>query len=900
MVYNIDNASTICVPAAYNDTVELAGQINNSGIITALNGVTYFRGGALATHPATFYKLTVSGTFSLYANATVKSDFTFLSGSLNFGGDTLILAGDYIDNATTAAIPGWMEMNGNHNQTIRGTASPYLGGLFINQASATDTVKLSDSTSFYNLKITKGMLDVTPSNYAIMISNYFWNSSTFVARHGTVTFVPYNLTTNETLGGSTSSTFYNLTINSTGTGTITMTAAETVTNSLTISAGTFYTSNYALTINSSSTLTMGANSLFGIGSNTNTTVVPFPSFTRSNISLAASSTIQYLSKTGSQVISTVPLYANLIIAGSVTATKNLSGTHLIVNSNLTVAASITLGVGADTVDLAGILTITGGLSYTTGILNIGGNFINNGTYTTGTSTTKFDGSANQALSGTGLLTFNNLTINEAASTDTVFMTKAMTVTKNLAISQGVLDCQNYQLTGSTTSGTMTMSIGTGLVLGLPSTATAVSFPTGYTTGNITLNSASSVTYQANLAQTISAAPAYGNLILSTGATATTKTLAGAITVNGNLKINTNTTLDCQTYQITGNATNNMTMASGSKLLLGVSGTGTNVLFPTNFGSGAGTISLNSNSTVVYQSANGSQSISSYPTYGILVISSTSSVTKTPTGTSLTIAGNLTVKGSATLSMTSYTINLMGIDSISSGATESFSSGALNIGGNLVCNGTFTYGTSTTTFNGASGQSISGSSYPTFYNLTISGTGGETVGLGGNQTVSNTLSITSGILDATILNYNVTIGGSFTNSGGTFNPRSNTVTMNGSTQTLGGTALINLNKLVISSGTTTLGGNVTTTSDITINSSATLNGASYTLTTAGNFIDNGTFTASTGTVYFNKNGHQCISGSSVPTFKNVTVSSLTTLAAPGTLHINGTVTVLPGGLMACAC
>jgi hypothetical protein len=436
-----------------------------------------------------------------------------------------------------------------------------------------------------------------------------------------------------------------------------------------------------------------------------------------------------------------------------------------------------------------------------------------------------------------------------------------------------------------------MSSGTGLVLGLPSTATAVSFPTNYTGGNITLNAASTVTYQANLAQTISAAPAYGNLIVSTG---TTKTLGGSININGNLIINANTTLDCEAYQITGNLTGIMTMASGSGLKLGATGTATSISFPLNFVTG--NITLNATSTVTYQ-ANTSQPISiNPPSYGNLILSTSGS--KTPASSPLNIAGNLTINSGTTLPEGTGTINLIG--NLINGGTLTFSAGALNISGNFTNNGTFTYSTSTVTFNGSSGQSISGSSYPTFYNLTISGTSGESVGLGGNQTVSNTLSITSGTLDATILNYNVTIGGSFTNSGGTFNPRSNTVTMNGSTQTLGGTALINLNKLVISSGTTTLGGNVTTTSDITINSSATLNGSSYTLTTAGNFIDNGTFAAGTGTVYFNKNGHQCISGSSVPTFKNVTVSSLTTLAAPGTIHINGTVTVLPGGLMACAC
>ena len=148
--------------------------------------------------------------------------------------------------------------------------------------------------------------------------------------------------------------------------------------------------------------------------------------------------------------------------------------------------------------------------------------------------------------------------------------------------------------------------------------------------------------------------------------------------------------------------------------------------------------------------------------------------------------------------------------------------------------------------------------------------------------------------------NLSDGGNFTNAG-TFTATNGVITMNGSSQTLGGASVITLDTLVIASGTTTLGGNVTTTSNDTIKSLATLKGSSYTLTTAGNFIDNGTFyTPSSSTVYFNKNGHQCIQGTSTPTFQNLTISALTTLGTSSSINIDGTVTVLPGGVMACTC
>jgi hypothetical protein len=87
------------------------------------------------------------------------------------------------------------------------------------------------------------------------------------------------------------------------------------------------------------------------------------------------------------------------------------------------------------------------------------------------------------------------------------------------------------------------------------------------------------------------------------------------------------------------------------------------------------------------------------------------------------------------------------------------SAAINVSGDWTNNGgTFTHGDFAVTFDGASAQQITGSSSTSFYDLEINNSSGD-VTLGANQDVSNTLTLTDGllILDA----YNLTLGESAT-------------------------------------------------------------------------------------------------------------------------------------------
>jgi hypothetical protein len=158
---------------------------------------------------------------------------------------------------------------------------------------------------------------------------------------------------------------------------------------------------------------------------------------------------------------------------------------------------------------------------------------------------------------------------------------------------------------------MSMAAGTALVLG--SAGTATQFPTNFVTSSISLNTTSTVTYNSDQAQTISATPAYGNLSLAATA-AVTKTAAAALDINGSLTIGANNTLAASTFSHTlaGNFTNNGTFTAST-----------------------GTVTLDGSSA---------QAISGTTTFNNLVLSNTSATITA--SSALTVAGNLTLSGGA--------------------------------------------------------------------------------------------------------------------------------------------------------------------------------------------------------------------------------------------------------------
>jgi hypothetical protein len=133
---------------------------------------------------------------------------------------------------------------------------------------------------------------------------------------------------------------------------------------------------------------------------------------------------------------------------------------------------------------------------------------------------------------------------------------------DLTITAGTLNDGGNQIASNGTASTLSAASGTNLVLGSASTATL--FPTTFTAGNIALNVASTVTYNSNQPQAMSAIPTYGNVVLASTA-AVTKTPSAAMDIDGNLTINASNTMAAGTFTHTlaGNFTNNGTYTAST-------------------------------------------------------------------------------------------------------------------------------------------------------------------------------------------------------------------------------------------------------------------------------------------------------------------------------------------------
>jgi hypothetical protein len=800
------------------------------------------------------------GSFTVTNSILITGNGSLTSSGTNY----FYFGGNFTNNGSSpttsfSAGTSWVYFNGTANQVIGGTQTTTFCNL-TTYGSSTDTLKLADSITIINqLMVWYNPLDVSKTgNYSVLVETQFVNDAgvtKFIPEKGTIYFGKG--TGSIAIGGASASTFYNVVSNpGTGNTVSSLTYNMTVNNNLLDTTGNFSFGNTTVTVGNNVTISNGATLTSSGGTlKIGGTYIDNGTFTYGSGTVnfdGSGSTIQLIKGTATQPL----VFYNLTIAGTSPDTVRLRDSIYVVNN----------------------FTLNSGSS---GVFDVSQNDCEvkcHGAFTNNESSSAFDARKGWVsfycggpLGGTYPTIFNNVNLEDCSV--------------GINTSETVLD---------------TLKLIGGAWIGMNS-------PQILTIGNAYLNYSSSISSGTGLIQFAGNTTAKNyiggtvpliieNLKVNLAhATDTLFLYNEGLTVNSHDSIQQGV-LNCQTYTLTGSSGTVLDMGGAGTLVLGLKGNGTNSPLPA-----YSSYNLNPSSTVIYQAANSSQSISSVPTYGNLIISSGSTITKTPSGTPLTIAGNLTVNSSTTLSETTNTINLTGSATIN--GTLSFSSGTFSIGGNFTNNGTFTYGTSTTTLTGTSGQTIGGSAPTTFYKLTGNSAGSETVTQGYNISVLNNMTISAGTFTFAQANHNLNIGGNFTNSGGTFTANNGLVLMNGASPTLGGSGTISVDTLTIgTSGTTTLGGNVTTASNFTINSGATFSASSYTLTTAGNFTDNGTFNCNTSTIYFDNMGYQCISSvHSSETFKNLTVSMFSKLGTTcPTVDITGTVTVLAGGQMNCYC
>jgi hypothetical protein len=439
-------------------TINTAGTITVSGTVLYNTGTLTYTAGTVTTTGST---LSISASTTLatagitWNNVTISSGTTILNSNLAVNG-TLSQSTSSITGAGGLILGTSSTWSGSGTTSLGGSLTlgssmtlSYTGAITFTSTSGTKTITSNGKTLASNLTfngvggtwtladnlttgatntitITNGTLDPTTSNYTI--STGIWsNSGTFTPRQGTLT-----LTGTGTLSDTTS--FYNLTINGSGK-TVTLGAALTTTNNLTITAGT---------LDASAAGCASASCNISVGG----------TWSRSGTFTPRTGT---LTLTGTSTLSDTTSFYNLTINGSGQTTT--LGAALTTTNNLTITAG-TLDVSAS------------GCSSASCNITVAKNFSNSGTFTPRTGTVTLNGTSQKVFGST---TFYNFTKDiSSASADTLMFENTKTQT-------------------GTTGGTFTLKGASGKVLTLRSMNSSGTQSDG-TTWLLTINGSQLITY----------------------------------------------------------------------------------------------------------------------------------------------------------------------------------------------------------------------------------------------------------------------------------------------------------------------------------------------------------------------------------------------------------------------
>jgi len=183
------------------------------------------------------------------------------------------------------------------------------------------------------------------------------------------------------------------------------------------------------------------------------------------------------------------------------------------------------------------------------------------------------------------------------------------------------------------------------------------------------------------------------------------------------------------------------------------------------------------------------------------------------------------------------------------------------------------------FNGTAAQDIKTPSSASYNHLILSTSGTKevqaTLNIDGDLTITGTAA-----LDVATNTSDLTVAGDWINGGGTFTEGTQTVTFDGTSQTITSAGQAFFNLTLDNSGTKTLGDALDVNGVLTINTSVTLDVSvsAFGINLAGNWTNDGTFTANSAEVIFDGSSTQSVSGTSATTFNNINVTN--TAGSPG--------------------
>ncbi len=252
--WNINGGTATCANLTYSGTNTTSGLITQAVVTSGSLTITSLNLAVNTTNTDQVLNLNGSGTISI-VNALTQSagviSNTTTGGTINFE------AGYTLTSGTLTTISGeTIEFGGNFtNSTNQLTINSGCTSVFTASSVITATAAITFGTIQMNSGVT-----LTPPATLTLTGNFVNNGTSFVEGTGLVQF---SGTGTETIGGSTSTTFYNMAANG-ASGVVNLNATATLINQLAVqNNATFNTNSQSFTLLSTSTI--NGNTLNGGG-----------------------------------------------------------------------------------------------------------------------------------------------------------------------------------------------------------------------------------------------------------------------------------------------------------------------------------------------------------------------------------------------------------------------------------------------------------------------------------------------------------------------------------------------------------------------------------------------------------------------------------------------------------
>lgn len=388
IITNPSPAGTLTVNTGF--TLAVSGAVIKNNETQTSSQTTITGGGTL-----TCASFTVGGT-----NTTIAADHTItlvstianltISGNLNLRGED---DGPNDQNTTFNLASGTVNVGGTIDTDEENGSVVTMS---LNTGAETGTLNLSGATPFTNTVGTLGF-DATGTGATV---NY--------TRNGAQTLLTTTYTNLGISGSGIKTTAADITI----TGDLLVASGGTLAlgaNDLTIDVNANRSATIDGTLNidgngrlleaqgGTKTLVLGPNSFLNITDFGGSTLPAYNAFT-----FDPTSTVVY-GATDNQTVENTPTYGNLTVSGGSTKALETSGGAMTFAGNVLIVAGTTLDGNDKTI-------------------NVGGDFIKNGSFTQANTTLVLNGTAAQSLRGSSAIALNNLTINNTIAGSVIAVT----------------------------------------------------------------------------------------------------------------------------------------------------------------------------------------------------------------------------------------------------------------------------------------------------------------------------------------------------------------------------------------------------------------------------------------------------------------------------------------------